>query len=279
MFASIDQVPGELIDNAIILGCLSFLAAFILLVDMSEPVDEQKKRRSGMTQTDAASIDQHFPKSHSSATVNSQANLVEPTSLDSVKTLPKIPETSSTNPFIMSEKQSQRLNADQQNSLNSRAADSAFAEDVVESLSLPSMQMPVFSKVKATPAVAVHHLESEPYRKIIQGANSPTQQQPQPYSRYHDAALQHQDPSYYDDFNSMRNKTYYQGPKVDQGKLVVRDYSSRSSPHVDVDPDNVPMQPGYVHQVASFWNSRSMDRKDGSQRSHRKEFKASNTLV
>lgn len=281
VFASIDQIPGELIDNAIILGCLSFFAAFLLLVDMSEPVDEpHKKRRSGTTQTDAASIDQHFPKSHSSATVNSQANLMEPTSLESVKNAHEIRSktvvTSSNNPFIMNEQQSH--NVDQQNSLNSRTGDSAFAEDIVESHSLPSMQMPVFSKVKPTPTIAVHHLESEPYRKIIQGSNHPQQQQSQPYSRYHDTALQHQDPSFYDDFNSMRKQTYYQGPKVDQGKLVIRDYSNRS-PQVDVDPGNVPMQPGYVHQVASYWNSRSMDRKDGSQRSDRKEFKGSNTLV
>lgn len=283
VFASIDQIPGELIDNAIILGCLSFFAAFLLLVDMSEPLDEHK-RRSGATQTDAASIDRQFPKSHSSVTVNSQANLMEPTSLESTGKVrdsmrsehqmhKEIP-VASNNPFIMNEQQQTR-NLEQQNSLNSRTGDSAFAEDMIESHSLPTMQIPVFSKVKPTPTIAVHHLESEPYRKILQ-----PQQQPTPYTRYHDTALQHQDPSFYDDFNSIRKQTYYQGPKVDQGKLlVIRDYSKQKNVD-DADLDSAPMKPGYVHQVASFWNNRSgTDRGEGSQRSHHKEFKGSNTVV
>lgn len=246
---------------------------------MSEPVDQHNKRRSDATQTDEGSHDRQFPKSHSSATVNSQANLMEPSSLESPGKAgesmrsdrhphTEISTSTNNNPFIINEQHTKNL--EQQNSLNSRTGDSAFAEDMVESHSLPTMQMPVFSKVKPTPTIAVHHLESEPYRKILQ---------PQPYTRYHDTALQHQDPSFYDDFNSIRKQTYYQGPKVDQGKLlVIRDYSKQQN--VDSDIDSAPMKPGYVHQVASYWNNRSdTDRGEGSQRSHHKEFKGSNTIV
>ncbi|GAB0091138.1 uncharacterized protein DMENIID0001_059470 [Sergentomyia squamirostris] len=53
VFASIDQVPSALHDNAIILGCLSFLVAFLFIVDLSDPL---ARHRSGATQTDAASF-------------------------------------------------------------------------------------------------------------------------------------------------------------------------------------------------------------------------------
>lgn len=48
MLAAIDQVPHALIDNAIIMGLLSFLVAFIFLIDLSDPLP---MRRISATQT------------------------------------------------------------------------------------------------------------------------------------------------------------------------------------------------------------------------------------
>lgn len=116
-------------------------------------------------------------------------------------------------------------------------------EDIVESKTFPTAQMPTFSKIKHYPTV-VNHLESEPYKKILSRSTS----QSNSYSRYHDQSrMHHENPSFYDDFNKFRQDTYYQvrlkitakifiseifliflkGPKVDQvGKLmVIRDYS------------------------------------------------------
>jgi hypothetical protein len=49
VFAAIDQVPYGLIDNAIILGCLSFFVAFLMLIDLSDPL---ARWRSHLTQTE-----------------------------------------------------------------------------------------------------------------------------------------------------------------------------------------------------------------------------------
>lgn len=48
VLASIDQIPYALIDNAIIMGLLSFLVAFIFLIDLSDPL---AMRRISTTQT------------------------------------------------------------------------------------------------------------------------------------------------------------------------------------------------------------------------------------
>lgn len=280
MFASIDKIPGELIDNAIVLGCLSFFVAFLFLVDMSEPI-EKLKRRTDATQTDTSSIDQHFTKSQSSTTLNSQANLMDK---NDGKMIVNETQNVSSNPFIIND-QNQPKNLDQQNSLNSRGGgDSAFAEDIVESHSLPSMQLPVFSKVKPT-SMVVNHLESEPYRKILQKSN-----QPYTYTRYHDTALQQQhDPSFYDDFHNYQKQSYYQGPKVDQGKLVIRDFSQHQQqssncnfpkPHEgEDDVESGALRVGYVHQVAKFWDNHA-SRIGSTKKSHQKEFKGGlNTSV
>jgi hypothetical protein len=267
--------------------------AFLFLVDMSEP-DEKSKRRTDETQTDTNSIDRHFIKTQSSTTINSQANLMETsaTHTDTLRSNKSIGPNISSNPFIINELETKNL--DQQNSLNSRAGgDSAFAEDIVESHSLPSMQLPVFSKVKQMNpnSVVVNHLESEPYRKILQRTN---QNQPYTYTRYHDTALQHQhqpshDPTSYDDFHNYQKQSYYQGPKVDQGKLVIRDFSqqqrdnynypkSHAADESEDDIESGAMKVGYVSQIAKFWDNRATS-KNSSTKSHQKEFKGLNTIV
>lgn len=50
VLAAIDQVPYQLIDNAIVMGILSFLVAFIFLIDLSDPLP---MRRASHAQTTA----------------------------------------------------------------------------------------------------------------------------------------------------------------------------------------------------------------------------------
>lgn len=49
VLAAFDQVPWELHDNSIILGCLSFFVALIMMYDLSDPV---ARLVTDMTQTD-----------------------------------------------------------------------------------------------------------------------------------------------------------------------------------------------------------------------------------
>ncbi|XP_049539018.1 uncharacterized protein LOC125953455 [Anopheles darlingi] len=53
VFASIDQVHPDLHDNAIILGCLSFLVAILFVIDLADPL---ARMTAHMTQTDTSSL-------------------------------------------------------------------------------------------------------------------------------------------------------------------------------------------------------------------------------
>lgn len=312
VLASIDQIPEDLIDNAIVLGCLSFFVAFLFLIDMSEKMGNAGKRRSDATQTDTNSIDRHFTKSQSMTTLNSQANLMEADGNDGknrASMRSNVATQQSLNPFVntqqfMEPRQQNEISnfhpeqsypghhQDQNFHLQPQSMQSAqhFSEDIVETQTLPSAQLPVFSKVKQPPTV-LNHFETEPYKKILSRTNQ--QSAPTPYTRYHDTAQHHHDPSYYDEFNKYRQQTYYQGPKVDQGKLVIRDYSQQPqmSQHQSCncqnhscdenegqDRENVAIKSkGYVSQVAKLWDNR-MKSNQGSVRSHQ-EVKGLNTVV
>ncbi len=49
VFAAFDQVPSDLHDNAIILGCLSFFVALLILIDLADPM---ARHTSDTTQTE-----------------------------------------------------------------------------------------------------------------------------------------------------------------------------------------------------------------------------------
>lgn len=273
--------------------------------------EKMGKRRSDATQTDTSSIDRHYTKSLSSTTINSQANLMdsEETSRrnrDSMRSGNEQRDVNSQpsgaqmqqslNPFVnhqTTNDQRQQQYAQEQpytdHHPDSQPQSSHF-EDIIQTQTLPTAQQPIFSKVKQSPT-AVGHLETEPYKKILSRTN-----QPVPYTRYHDQAKHQNDPSFYDDFNSYRKQTYYQGPKVDQGKLmVIRDYSHQppsqqqqkhacncqSHPgeeNENQDQENIAIKSGYVSQVAKLWDSR-MKSNQGSVRSHQNDIIGLNTVV
>ena len=278
---------------------------------MSEKM-QSSKLRTDATQTDTNSIDRHFNKTQSMTTLNSQANLMDADgnnreSMRSTTTngqRENVVQQNATNPFVNQSNFDQRqqtgniqdsnYNQDyskQQNDqgFHSQPQSMHFSEDVVETQTFPSPQMPVFSKVKQPPTI-LNHFETEPYRKILSRTNQPSTLQ-STHSRYQDQAQQNQDPSFYDDFNKYRTQTYYQGPKVDQGKLlVIRDYSQQPQKHTcscqnhnceeneGQDEGNAAMKSGYVSQVAKLWDSR-MQSNQTSVKSHVNEIRGLNTNV
>lgn len=285
VFASIDQVPDELIDNAVILGVLSFIVAFLFLIDMSEKMSS--KGKTDATQTDTSSIDRHFGRSPNIGTVNSELNLIDHdenerrnvknqsirsrgSSIQNLQsdgmsskmtdTASNVANDSMTNDFE-NQGQSQPINKYHvhTSSPNHEYIHEGFVttSDVVRAKTYPTIQMP--TKVKQYPTI-VNHFESEPYKKILHRS---TQQEPTSYTRYHDQTQTHNDmPTYYDDFSKLRHDTYYQGPKVDQ-LMVIRDYSSE--PHScncqirdsEKQDDNMTIKSGYVSQVAKLWDDRT----------------------
>lgn len=273
VFASIDQVPDELIDNAVILGVLSFLVAFLFIIDMSEKMETKGKTDS--TQTDTSSIDRHFIKSQNIGTVSSELNLIEHDENDRRNSRNQsVRSKSSSHPNVQGNDNTETFISDvdnqtQPNSFNkfhvhlptssqegSIDNHEIISSDIVRAKTYPSIQTP--TKVKHYPTI-VNHFESEPYRKIF---NRPTQQQSS-YSRYHDQTKTHgsanDSSTFYDDFSKYRQDSYYQGPKVDQ-LMVIRDYSNEQhtcSCHEGDIPDNMTIKSGYVSQVAKLWDDRS----------------------
>lgn len=60
MLAAFDQVPWELHDNSIILGCLSFFVALVMLYDLADPIARQV---TDTTQTDGVyTVPQQIPQ-------------------------------------------------------------------------------------------------------------------------------------------------------------------------------------------------------------------------
>lgn len=216
VLASIDQVPEDLVDNAIVLGILSFIFAFFFLLDMSsEKVG--KKEKSQTSQTDSSSIESHFAKSPNINTVSSEVNLVEHDGNDR-KSVHNQSVRSKNSEFINIQSNPMQQSSNNHDAKLTPASsgynsyhqhgneDSQSFEDIVETKTFPTAQMPTFSKVKQYPTI-INHLESEPYKKIL---NRPASQ-PNSYSRYHDQSrMHHENPSFYDDFNRFRQETYYQ---------------------------------------------------------------------
>lgn len=74
VFAALDQVPHQLVDNSIILGCLSFLVAFLFLIDLADPLG---RRRTENTQTNTDSIDRHDRLKRQSIRLDNNDNMDE----------------------------------------------------------------------------------------------------------------------------------------------------------------------------------------------------------
>ena len=148
------------------------------------------------------------------------------------------------------------------------------SEEFVQTQTLPTVQQPIFAKVKQ-PTI-LNHFETEPYKKILNRSTQqpppPHQQQQQQYSsvahkRYQDPPNFNDNMSYAEDFDTRNKQTYYPGQKVDQGKMIIRDYSKQKSEaakcncneqHEQTDEDNEesPIKSGYVSHVAKLWDNR-----------------------
>lgn len=65
VFAAIDQIPEDLIDNAVILGCLSFVVAFLMLIDLFDPMAPRSSQRSPTSNRTIEDINSHNPAAQS----------------------------------------------------------------------------------------------------------------------------------------------------------------------------------------------------------------------
>ncbi|CAO1406191.1 unnamed protein product [Diamesa serratosioi] len=279
VFASIDQVPDELIDNAIILGCLSFVVAFLFLIDLTDPLG---KRKTGSTQTHAIDDqDTRTNKQHQKQLISTISTVD--------KQLQKQQQQQKRQNFqnyVPTEQLQHEQHQQNYNSYNPQTQQQRqvfpshyVSEEFVQTQTLPTVQQPIFAKVKQ-PTI-LNHFETEPYKKILsrstqqipqQHQQQQQQQQQQQYSsvahkRYQDPPNFNDNISYAEDFNMQNKQTYYPGQRVDQGKMIIRDYSKQkpdakkcncNEQHEQHDEDNEesPIKSGYVSHVAKLWDNR-----------------------
>lgn len=181
-----------------------------------------RKEKSHTTQTDTTSIDQHFTKAHNIGTVSSEVNLVDHDNNDRKSINQSVRSRNSefisiqSNPMQSPNSHDAKLTPtssgynsyhhQQHGETSHDHEEPHHFEDVVETKTFPTVQVPTFSKIKQGqyPTI-VNHLESEPYKKILNRSN------PNSYSRYHDQSrVHHETPTFYDDFTKLRQESYYQ---------------------------------------------------------------------
>ncbi|CAO1412118.1 unnamed protein product [Diamesa tonsa] len=256
VFASIDQVPDDLIDNAIILGCLSFIVAFLFLIDLTDPMG---KRKAGSTQTNATDEnDSRINKQHQKQLISTISTVDE-----QLQQQQHQQNYHSYNP----------QNQHQQHQQRQVYPSQYVSEEFVQTQTLPTVQQPIFAKVKQ-PTI-LNHFETEPYKKILNRSTQQPPQHQQQHQQYSSVAhKRYQDPpnfndnmSYAEDFDTRNKQTYFPAQKVDQGKMIIRDYSKQKSEppkcncneqHEQTDEDNEesPIKSGYVSHVAKLWDNR-----------------------
>uniref|UniRef100_A0A182N246 Uncharacterized protein n=1 Tax=Anopheles dirus TaxID=7168 RepID=A0A182N246_9DIPT len=139
VFASIDQVHPDLHDNAIILGCLSFLVAILFVIDLADPL---ARMTAHMTQTDTSALTA-IDTPDRAMLKKDAATDTEPT----VFVVSKADPISSHEPHQLPHHQEHRHHEhnyrDRESPLN------RSAESIVERKVYPSAQVPVFAHVRA----------------------------------------------------------------------------------------------------------------------------------
>ncbi|XP_050098150.1 voltage-dependent P/Q-type calcium channel subunit alpha-1A isoform X2 [Anopheles aquasalis] len=234
VFASIDQVHPDLHDNAIILGCLSFLVAILFVIDLADPL---ARMTAHMTQTDTSSL----PRG---TDVTDRASIKKDVATDTeqapIFVVSKAGETENQQPPHANHHQPHHHHHHQSPHGRPSMVDeyrderthlNRSAESIVERKVYPSAQVPVFAHVRApeeSRRIAGKEIQYLPrttdyrdrraYRDAGPGAHTasnrhstaPHHQQPSGGPGYHD------NDSFVEDILPSRRSTYVPADKFDQ---------------------------------------------------------------
>ncbi|XP_035789101.1 uncharacterized protein LOC118465216 isoform X2 [Anopheles albimanus] len=226
VFASIDQVHPDLHDNAIILGCLSFLVAILFVIDLADPL---ARMTAHMTQTDTSSLSR-------GTDVTDRATIKKDVATDTeqapIFVVSKAGDTNNQQPSPVHHHQPPHARRpaveeyrDERTHLN------RSTESIVERKVYPSAQVPVFAHVRApeeSRRIAGKEIQYLPrttdyrdrraYHDAGPGAASARhstahhQQQHQPSA----APAYHDNDSFVEDILPSRRSTYVPADKFDQ---------------------------------------------------------------
>uniref|UniRef100_A0A182JZW3 Uncharacterized protein n=1 Tax=Anopheles christyi TaxID=43041 RepID=A0A182JZW3_9DIPT len=222
VFASIDQVHPDLHDNAIILGCLSFLVAILFVIDLADPL---------------ARMTAHMTQTETSTDTTDRAILKKDVSTD----------TQEPTVFVVSKADSnshpQQTIAHQQHHDHHASREyreesplNRSAESIVERKVYPSAQIPVFAHVRAPEesrriaGKEIQYLPRNDYRDrrnyrdagpTTHATNRASVNHPNGM-RHHSSVppgSYHDNDSFVDDIQPSRRSTYVPADKFDQDAM------------------------------------------------------------
>lgn len=261
VFSAFDQIPADLHDNAIILGCLSFFVAFMMLFDLADPM---ARHTTDTTQTD-------FPVDAPTLQENKILNRDQ-----------NIP--TSTQAHVHDNHHNEDTASQELNTTNGQYT-RGDEVDFVQSNVLPTAQQPIFEKVLLPEKL-------RPHRKNIQdpkvnkskteftnhGFSNNFEQIPQPHHRSppsqtnHAAAPRNLPPvpqRNFDRYDYRLNQDYSRQSTYNLSRNIPprsahssyrRQNSCRrkgSCSSGDEDYHSTPVQPGFVAHAARIWDNRA----------------------
>ncbi|KAJ6645380.1 hypothetical protein Bhyg_00586 [Pseudolycoriella hygida] len=147
VFAAFDQVPKELHDNAIVLGCLSFFVAILILIDLADPM---ARYTSDTTQTE----NNNNNSNGNAATVNAASPLKLPNGGIEIKPINGMKTVPSTDTAVQihehEDSRSENHSPPPQSNVNiplNGTYHRSDEVDFVQTAVLPKVEQPVFEKV------------------------------------------------------------------------------------------------------------------------------------
>lgn len=272
VFSAFDQVPSDLHDNAIVLGCLSFFVAFLMLIDLADPM---ARHTTDTTQTDPDITEQKEPNLNNNI---SQSTATEQSQVGAAQHLPN-------------NEQNHRQNGSSDSLPLNGQYHRSDTVDFVQSRSLPIAQKPVFEKMLLPE-------KQRPARQNIPDPRSNTSRME--YSSHYAHVANTEPPAPPRHGYSQYNHGYHSSPDRNTNRfdhkpnlMVVRDFSrpavsnnrnneaishqqqlpyrnsSVSGRHssrrqscrknCSSDEDDIPsaIKPGFVAQAAKIWDNRA----------------------
>uniref|UniRef100_A0A182J8J8 Uncharacterized protein n=1 Tax=Anopheles atroparvus TaxID=41427 RepID=A0A182J8J8_ANOAO len=244
VFASIDQVHPDLHDNAIILGCLSFVVAILFVIDLADPL---ARMTAHMTQTDTSAL---AASAGRGTDATDRPILKKDVSTDTIMST-NTTTTTTTDPtvFVVSKPDGQNHSAptsrNQQQVQDYREEPflNRSSESIIERKVYPSAQVPVFAHVRAPEesrriaGKEIQYLPRHDYRDRRNyrdaGPAYPTNRSsthaPPPHHHHHQQQQQqhpphqhgsspgyHDNDSFVEDILPSRRSTYVPADKFDQ---------------------------------------------------------------
>lgn len=279
VLAAIDQVPSNLIDNAIVLGCLSFFVGLLFLIDISDPL---RVTDNEATQTDAerenlTPIEIQAKNTQSMQTVGVPApvSIEERLNIDESAKEINVIETnvlpSRQMPRVIKEPDAIQIPKHSQNRYTIHAPSNVHWHDYdVESI--PNYVKGDAKQVQDNRGfidegiqqhLAPHHYQPQYTRQQSQPVfNRSREQTRQPYRKSHSV----------ENFENLPQSSYLRGPEVDHNNIVMHQHNKDSccshrhrhqQPRMRREP-LTPATPGYVAHAAKMWEKRSRSQSPSS---------------